>query len=200
MTAPAFLPPPVPLDTARLLLRPLTVADADDVHAYWGDPEVARYLPFGPLDADATRAKLERLAAHTDPQETGDVLSLAMVLEGRVVGDLMLKLGPGPDDGPPSVAEVGWVTHPGIRGLGLAGEGARAVVDLAFEHYRCHRVSAQLDPRNTASARLCERLGMRCEGHTRRDYWSRGEWSDTGTYGILREEWAAARHPGQQLS
>lgn len=190
MSPRAFPAPPVPLRTARLLLRPLTADDVDDVHRYLGDPAVARYLPFGPLDAAGTRAKVERLAANTDPQQPGDVLTLAMQLDGRVVGDLMLKLGTGPDDGPPSIAEVGWVTHPEVHGLGLAAEGARAVVDLAFEHYRCHRVSAQLDPRNTASARLCERLGLRLEGHTRRDFWSQGEWSDTATYGLLREEWA----------
>lgn len=189
MSSRAFPAPPVPLRTPRLLLRPLSLADADDVHRYLGDAAVARYLPFGPFDAAGTRAKVERLAANTDPQRTGEVLTLGMELEGRVVGDLMLKLGPGPDDGPPSVAEVGWVTHPEVRGRGLAAEGARAVVDLAFGHYGCHRVSAVLDPRNTASARLCERLGMRLEGHTRRDFWARGEWSDTATYGLLREEW-----------
>ncbi|GAA4674028.1 GNAT family protein [Nocardioides nanhaiensis] len=190
MTARHLPPPPLPLTTERLMLRPLTPADADDVQRYWGDPEVARYLPFGPLDAEATRAKVERLAANTDPQRTDEVLSLAMVHAGRVEGDLMLRLGRGPDDGPPSVAEVGWVTHPEVRGIGLAAEGAGAVVDLAFGHYRCHRVTAVLDPRNTASARLCERLGMRLEGVTRRDHWARGEWSDTAVYGLLREEWA----------
>jgi len=50
-------------------------------------------------------------------------------------------------------------------------------------------VKAQLDARNTASARLCERLGMTLEAHLRQDWWSKGEWTDTLVYGLLADEW-----------
>ena len=60
-------------------------------------------------------------------------------------------------------------------------------------HKRIADVMARLDPRNLASARLCERLGMRHEAHTREDYADRdGTWSDTAVYGLLRREWASA--------
>ena len=53
---------------------------------------------------------------------------------------------------------------------------------------------AQLDPRNTASARLCTRIGMTQEGHTREDYPDReGGWSDTAVFGLLRREWEGRR-------
>ena len=50
-------------------------------------------------------------------------------------------------------------------------------------------MKAQLDARNTASARLCERLGMTLEAHLRQDWWSKGEWTDTLVYGLLADEW-----------
>jgi len=53
-----------------------------------------------------------------------------------------------------------------------------------------HRVVAQMDARNTASARLAARVGMRQEAHFRRDFWSKGEWTDTLVFGLLASELA----------
>ena len=111
-------------------------------------------------------------------------------LEGRLVGDVMLRLKTGD---PPSVAELGWVFHPDVAGHGYATEARPRIADLAFDHYGCHRVEAQLDPRNERSAALCRRLGMRQEAHLRRDWFGKGEWSDTAIFGMLREEWSEAR-------
>lgn len=48
-----------------------------------------------------------------------------------------------------------------------------------------HRIQANLDARNTASAKLCENLGMRREAHFIKDYWNKGEWTDSFIYGML---------------
>ena len=88
-------------------------------------------------------------------------------------------------------AEAGWAFHPDVAGHGYATEAVRAVLDVAFGTYRMQRVFAQLDARNTPSARLCERVGMTREALLRRDWWGKGEWSDTMVYGLLREDWEA---------
>jgi RimJ/RimL family protein N-acetyltransferase len=56
-----------------------------------------------------------------------------------------------------------------------------------------HRVMAELDARNTASAAVCTRLGMREEAHFVEDYRTKGEWADTSNWAVLDREWAAAR-------
>lgn len=56
---------------------------------------------------------------------------------------------------------------------------------IAFEHYRLHRVTAQMDARNDASARLAAALGMRQEAHFRQDWWNKGEWTDTLVFALL---------------
>lgn len=182
--------PQLPIRTERLVLRALHEDDVDSLLAYWGDPDVVRYVPFDAMDRDQTVDKAARLAANVAPTRTDEVLSVVIEHEHQVVGDLMLRLKTGD---PPSVAEVGWVINPTYGGRGFATEGARALIDLAFEHYGLHRVFAQLDPRNPGSARVCERLGMTKEGHLRQDWWGKGEWSDTVIYGLLRDEWAARR-------
>lgn len=187
-TPPALL---LPLRTERLVLRTVVPADREAIGRYCADPEVTRYLPFAALDEEGLTRRMERLVAGTAPAQVGEILALAVEHEGVVVGDLMLRLSAqhGPDH-PPSIAELGWVFSPEHGGRGLATEAARALVDLAFATYPLHRLMAQLDPRNTASARLCERIGMRREAHTREDFPDRdGGWSDTAVYGLLRREW-----------
>lgn len=185
--------PSLPLRTERLVLRPVVPADTDAIGAYCADPEVTRYLPFPVLDAEGLAKRMERLVAATAPVAVGDFLGLAVEHEGVLVGDLMLRFSAAHDeDQPPSIAELGWVFAPSYGGRGFATEAARALVDLAFSTYPLHRLMAQLDPRNTASARLCARIGMTHEGHTREDYPDRdGGWSDTAVYGLLRREWEA---------
>jgi aminoglycoside 6'-N-acetyltransferase len=90
-------------------------------------------------------------------------------------------------------AEVGWLLSPNERGKGYATDAARALLRLAFDEIGLHRVYAELDPRNTASIALCERLGMRHETHIVEHMWLKGEWTDTGGYAILEREWAARR-------
>ncbi|WP_435772012.1 GNAT family N-acetyltransferase [Nocardioides sp. SYSU DS0651] len=192
---PTLPPPPLPVRTERLLLRTVLPTDRDDIGRYCSDPAVTRYLPFPALDADGLAARLERLVAGTAPSLPDELLALAVEEDGVVVGDLMLRFTARHGAGdPPSIAELGWVFSPEHGGRGLATEAARALVDLAFGHYPLHRLMARLDPRNVASARLCERLGMRHEALTREDFADRdGTWSDTAVYGLLRREWTPAR-------
>lgn len=176
--------PALPIRTDRLTLRAAVPDDLERVLPFWGDPEVARYLPFAALDRAGAMKRLVRLLDATDPRCTGEALILVAELTetGEVVGDVMLRLGAGD---PPGVAELGWVFHPAYGGRGLATEAARALRDLAVGPFGCHRVEAVLDPRNTASARLCERLGMTLEGVTRQDFPKDGRWGDTAHYAVL---------------
>ena len=192
---PALAPPDLPLRTGRLLLRAVVPQDREALAGYCSDPAVTRYLPFPALDEAGLDARLGRMVAGNAPSVPGEALALAVEFGGVMIGDLMLRFtaSHAPEQ-PPAIAELGWVFSPAYAGRGLATESARALVDLAFSHYPLHRLMAQLDPRNTASARLCERLGMRHEAHTREDFADRdGGWSDTAVYGLLRREWAALR-------
>ena len=60
-------------------------------------------------------------------------------------------------------AEIGWSLAPEARGKGIGTEAAEALLKLGFEDLGFHRIDAKLDALNTASAALCERLGMRLE-------------------------------------
>jgi RimJ/RimL family protein N-acetyltransferase len=176
-------PPRLPVTTERLVLRLREPRDLDDLAAIYGREDVARHL----LHDAFTREQLED---HLADLAASDVAGLGLVVEheGRVVGRVSLELFA------PHQGDLGWTFHPDVAGRGLATEAARALIDLGFGHYGLHRIRAELDGRNDASRRLCERLGMRQEGHRLQDFWSKGEWTDTYEYALLAGEWSGRRH------
>lgn len=196
-------PPFAAITTERLVLRPLEVSDADDVWEYQRLPEALRYIPWPERDRGeagehtAKRAGLRRL----ENDEDAIIFAMELVGEprmsrtdaagGRVIGDIMLRA----DRVEHGQLEIGWVVHPDFQGRGLAREAAAAVMGVAFDSLRAHRVHALLDARNAASAALCERLGMRLEATILEEEYHDGEWQDTAMYGILRREWSERDGP-----
>ena len=176
--------PPLPVRTERLLLRLREPHDIDDLHAIYGRDDVTELL----LQPALARDELELWLSERAASDEEDAVGLLAEHDGRVVGEVSLAFHG------PTQAELGWTFHPDVGGRGLATEAARALLDLGFGHYALHRITAELDARNTASRRLCERLGMRLEGHRLADYWSKGEWTDTLQYALLAGEWDARRH------
>ncbi|MGH3446579.1 MAG: GNAT family N-acetyltransferase [Nocardioidaceae bacterium] len=170
--------------TERLTLRPHRDDDLQAMLTYYADPDVARYLLEEPWTQEYAEAQLTKRIARQHIGAPDQALALVVERDGAVIGDVAMW----PADKTLSVAELGWVIHPDAGGKGFATEAVLAVIGLAFGHYGMHRVKAQLDARNTPSARMCERLGMTKEAHLRQDWWSKGEWTDTAVYGLLAAE------------
>ena len=182
------LKPTYPLETERLLLRPLSPDDLDAVHAYQSLPEVCRYVPYEPR----TR---EEIALHlVDPDRArreltgeGQVLDLAVVLResGQVIGDALLFL----HSERHRAGEVGYAFNPAFHGHGYATEAAREMLRLGFEELGLHRIIARVDQRNTASAAVLTRLGMRLEAVQVDNEWFKGGWSSELDFAMLDHEW-----------
>lgn len=178
------LPFLLPLTTERLRLRGHEYSDAVWLQSVYSHPEVARYLldePWTP--EDAARHVSERLVK-TDLDSDAAALALVIERDGTPIGDVLLWL----TDTERRVAEIGWVLAPNFGGQGYAREAVAEVLRISFEHYRLHRVTAQMDARNAASARLASALGMRQEAHMRQDWWNKGEWTDTLVFAMLASD------------
>jgi RimJ/RimL family protein N-acetyltransferase len=167
-------------------------ADVGDIHAYESREDVCRWLEHGPLTRDEVAERVQRRSQARVLAGDNDYWQLAIEradAPDRVIGDVYFCLTSTAN----ATAEIGWKLHPDSAGQGLMSEAAGAVLALAFERIGLHRVFAQLDPRNTASAALCRRLGMREEARFVEDLWFKGEWGDTAVYGLLEREWGAGR-------
>jgi RimJ/RimL family protein N-acetyltransferase len=174
--------------TARLILRPYTLDDLDDLYALQSRPDVTRYLYWGPRDRTQVRESLEQKINATALEKDGDSLTFAVTLPqtGRLIGDVQLNLVSREH----RQGEIGYIFDPGHGGHGYATEAAETMLRAGFEEFGLHRVVGRLDGRNTASARLLERLGMRREAHFVQNEIVKGEWTDELVYAMLAEEWA----------
>lgn len=183
-----------PISTKRFLLRPLKPHDLDDVHAYQKREDVVRYLLWETRTVEESAAHLAERRTRVRLENDGDCLVYAVELpdptaaHDRVVGDMSIFL----DSAESAQFEIGWVFHPAFHRRGYATEAARAILSLCFTALGAHRVFARLDPRNEASVRLCDRLGMRREAHFTENLFFKGEWGDTLVFGLLAAEWRAS--------
>jgi RimJ/RimL family protein N-acetyltransferase len=179
---------PASVHTARLVLRPMTEADLDDIYDYHSRADVCRYLPFEPRSRDEVADKIAKYSKALVLNGDGDYWQLAIERAsdpGQVIGDVFFTIKSVAN----ATCEIGWILHPDHTGSGYMTEAAQAVLKIAFNELGMHRAIADLDPRNHASAALCERLGMRREADFREDLWFKGEWGDTAIYAILEREW-----------
>ncbi|HET8927677.1 MAG TPA: GNAT family N-acetyltransferase [Microbacterium sp.] len=175
-----------PVQGARVRLDLLRDDDLDGLSAIQGDPDVCRYLLYEPRTRDEVARRLAEDSEATRLAAADDYLQPAIRdAEGTLLGTMYLRLTSVDD----LTAEIGWLLAPQHQGHGYAHEAAALVLDLAFGELGLHRIYAELDPRNDASVALCERLGMRHEAHFVEHMMFKGDWADTGVYGILAREW-----------
>jgi RimJ/RimL family protein N-acetyltransferase len=171
-----------PVETTRLRLQPIAADDVDLLVELDADPEVMRFITGG---TPTPRDEAERIVARSIGHRW-----LAYERNGGFAGWFGLR---------PSAAsdrELGYRLPRTCWGRGLATEGARALVDLAFIRLDASRVWAQTMTVNTASRRVMERCGLRYV----RTFFS-GEWpepiagSEAGEveYGLTRAAWSRAR-------
>ncbi|MDJ0395026.1 GNAT family N-acetyltransferase [Rhodococcus sp. G-MC3] len=171
-----------PIHTERLLLRTYEPADAERMLTYYADPDVCRYLLYEAWTFDDAVAAVEKRMKRT--HLASGAIACVVELDGRVIGNVGAWL----IDDSPSLVELGWTFSPAESGRGYASEAVTALIDHVFSEPQIHRVSAQMDARNDASARLARRVGMQQEAHFRRNWWCKGEWTDTFVFALLRED------------
>jgi RimJ/RimL family protein N-acetyltransferase len=169
--------------TERLGLRRFTPEDAAAFAAYRSDPDVARYQSWdAPLPLAEAQKTVENFA-NGDPMKPG-WFQYAVDRDGVLIGDIGLNLHENLMQ-----AELGFTLAPEYQGQGYATEAVRGLLDQLFVERNLHRVSAECDARNTASARLLERLGFRQEGLRLSNSWFKGEWTDDLLFGLLRSDY-----------
>jgi RimJ/RimL family protein N-acetyltransferase len=177
--------PDYPIVTERLLLRPLTLADAPAIHTYQSREDVCRYIPYSPRSLDEVTTWLS--SARSSLDEPGQAILLAVVraADNLLIGDVMLAWRSAEH----GTGEIGYVLDPRHTGNGYATEATSALLQLGFDGLKLHRIIARIDARNLASAAVLQRIGMRQEAYLRENEWFKGAWSDEIDFAVLASEW-----------
>ncbi len=148
------------LETKRLTLRPIAMEDFPRWAEMMGDPEAAKFLGGAQPAAVAWRGFMSMAGAWS---LTG--VSMFSLVE-RDTGLWLGRIGPWQPHGWPGT-EVGWGLHPDAQGKGYGVEAATATINYAFDVLGWTDVIHCIDPDNTPSQRLAERIGSRNLGPTR---------------------------------
>lgn len=166
--------------TARLLLRPPTPGDLDDLHAVLSDPRAMRYWSSLPhADIGQTADWLTDTMAI--PPEEGE--DFVIERDGRAIGKVGLYRFP----------EIGFILHPNHWRQGLAREALAAVIDRAFTIHRLPRLLADVDPGNRASLALLDYLGFRETGRAARTWLVGERWCDSVYLALDPRDWGSGR-------
>ena len=172
------------LETERLILRQPERADFERYFELFGDEEAARYIGGASSRGNAWRRFLQMPGAWA-VQGFG-MFSVIEKDSGRWLG----QTGPWKPDGWPG-NEVGWTFHPDTWGNGYATEAATAAMDWAFANLGWEDVIHCIDPANTASQALAQRLGSRNLGAVRLP--APFEDAPSEAWGQTRAQWLARR-------
>jgi RimJ/RimL family protein N-acetyltransferase len=151
-----------PLETERLLIRPMQPDDAEDLWQMLAPPSTWEYIgPQAVRSLGDARTLVERKSAYHD-RHGFSMWSVVERASGRAVGDCGLQLL----EGGPEV-ELGYHMAPAVRGGGYATEAARACLDAGLERLDLERIVAVAWPENAASIRVMQKAGMTFAGRGR---------------------------------
>lgn len=179
------------LTGSRIRLRGMREADLHDFYALHSDLAVMRYWSF-PAWTELTQAH-DYFASAVGGRDAQRMLCWAITMHDaerdsdsdRLIGATTL-LAINREQGR---AEIGYALRSDHWHRGLAQEALRLVLAHAFDTLQLRRIEADIDPRNTGSCKLVERLGFVREGLLRARWQVAGETCDSAIYGLLADDW-----------
>ena len=187
---------PVTLTGRRVLLRPLTVHDFDQWREVrrrcndWLTRWEPRRIPGQPDTVEDRQAFAARCSVRMREIQLGTGYGFGIFVEGAFAGEININ---SIHRGAHQNAYVGYWIDESLAGQGYMPESVVAMLQFSFEQLLLHRVQISIIPRNTASRRVVEKLGLRDEGVAVRYLEINGEWEDHIRYAITREEWDVRR-------
>lgn len=176
----------------RVVLRPLLEADfaawreVRRRNAAWLLPWEPSRLPGLPDVVEDPSAFASRCAARHRERQLGTGYGFGMFADGRFVGEINVS---NVARGPFQNCYIGYWVDESCAGHGLVPEGLVAVLRFCFEDLHLHRCQIAIVPRNEASIRVVEKLGIRAEGIAERYLEINGAWEDHVRYAMTAEEW-----------
>lgn len=154
------------LTTERLRLRGFTVDDHDHFTAMWTDPIVLKYFGDRKWSREDTWARVLRNIGHWAVYDFG-YLAIEEKATGKFVGETGYAYGrrviePSLD----GIPEIGWTLVSAAHGKGYATEAVQAVVKWMDKKMPGVRTICIIDPRNTPSMRVAEKVGYKAYAET----------------------------------
>lgn len=173
------------LQTERLIIRPVSEQDINDVHPLQSLPEITRFNTADiPKNIQETEAVLSGWFA--DPKNL--VFAIETADTNQFIGLIGIKLGREKYRN----AEIWFKIYSEFWNKGFTTEAVKRIIRFGFEDLQLHRIEAGCAVENTGSIRVLEKVGMLREAHTRKALPLQTGWSDGYDYAILDTDYQSA--------
>lgn len=146
-----------------------------------------RRQPGHPDPIEDRSAFVVRCNARDRERQLGSGCAFGVFVGPSFVGEMNLS---SIQRGPFQSAYIGYWISEDVAGHGYTPEALVVIMRYAFEELGLHRVQIAIIPRNAASRRVVEKLGIREEGIALRYLEINGVWEDHVRYAVTSEEWA----------
>ena len=151
------------LETERLLLRRVTLGDADLMLAVWNDPAfVANVGDRGVRTIEEAESEMQAGALKSFEEFGFGPFAMVRKSDGERIGICGLFKRPNLDD-----PDIGFAALPDYCGRGYTAEAAQAVVDHARDDLGLETLTAIVSSGNAPSIGLIEKLGLSFVGMIR---------------------------------
>lgn len=173
------------IKTERLIIRRFEQSDYMDLYDYLSLPEIYAYEPGEPIDMVTAKDMATQRA------QGNEFFAVELSETKKMIGHIYFKQIEPLEW---MTWEIGYIFNPSYQRKGFATEAVKAIVEYAFSNWNSHRIIAHCNPKNEASWKLLDKIGMRREGVLLKNiFFSRNEdgqpnWQDTYEYAMLRED------------
>jgi len=176
----------IEIKTNRLLLRPVSLENADAIFKYRSDSITNKFQGWIPKTInDVYEFIKHRVASEIDVVGTWFQFTINLLENNKLIGDVGIHFF----DFDKQQVEIGFTLDKNQHGKGYATECVTAMINFLIEKLNKRRIIASIDPGNVNSIKLVERLGFRKEAHFKESIFANGQWHDDLVYAILKNEW-----------
>ena len=181
------------IETERLILRPFTEKDAEDVFEYLHEPLVNCFACMKLNAIEEAKAEVEKRT-----KETEYYFAIALKDTGKVVGEIYAypeTHAPEEENTVLDTFSPCWMLNKEYHGNGYAYEAAHAFFEYLFSQKGARRIYTFTEDYNLSCQHICEKLGMRREGmfiefvSFVNDSEGKPIYENTIQYAILKKEW-----------
>ena len=174
------------LETKRTFIRPISEEDVGPFFMYKSNRNANKHQGWTPVTIEDAQAFIAKNPKELNTPNTWFQLVIIEKTTNTLIGDIGVHFLE--EDNPQ--CELGYTIAPKYQSQGFATEAVREVIDYLFTFLHKHRITASIDPENTSSIKLIEKLSFRLEGHFKKSLHINGVWVDDLVYSILRAEWS----------
>ncbi len=173
-----FDPFPV-LETKRLILRKISMNDAEDMFHLRTNEDAMKYINKPKLTSIDDAKEIIKKMNDPDRIQWG----ITLKNKNKIIG----TIGYHRIEKEHYRAEIGYMLHPQYWNTGLMSEAIAKVINYGFNEMKLHSMEAIINPGNTISRKILQKFYFIKEAYFKENFFFEGEFYDSEVYSLVKK-------------